>query len=129
MSLTHMRPVTNLTIHDRADVLCHSLTHTHSRLARRPASGGIALPKRLAFCRHVHATFPCLRILCGYRTPQFGETPLHVAAGKGQFEAVRMLLRCGAAVDAKDRVRRDVGSCLWSQTSITYTTRLRPALS
>ncbi len=48
-------------------------------------------------------------------TPQYGGTPLHVAAKKGQFETAWLLLRCGAEVDAKDRVSRNGWLHSWSR--------------
>ena len=44
-----------------------------------------------------HLPEPC-------RPPQFGKTPLHVAARYGYAAVVEQLLAAGAAVDAKDKV-------------------------
>ena len=50
----------------------------------------------------------CLPERC--RAPQNGWTPLHDAAIGGHTAVVEQLLAAGAAVDAKDKVRRELGA-------------------
>ena len=44
------------------------------------------------------------------RAPQDGQTPLHDATSKGHTAVLEQLLAAGAAVDAKDKVRRELGA-------------------
>lgn len=61
----------------------------------------------LALCVCVCVLFTrlsCVCVLC----PQYGRSPLHLAAYKGHIEVVRILLKAGCDLDIQD----DVSTCL-----------------
>ena len=57
------------------------------------------------------------RVLTGCRAPQYGRTPLMLAALEGQLEVARELISKGADIEAKNKVRGAEGAidecCGW----------------
>lgn len=45
-----------------------------------------------------------IKSLCSLYTIQHGESPLHIAAGYGRLNIVKLLLEYGAAINQKDKV-------------------------
>ena len=50
------------------------------------------------------------------RAPQYGETPLYIAAEKGNQEVVQLLVQADANKDAQNKVRGGMGRGCWAHT-------------